>query len=40
VAVDPGELAPSLAEAAPQGQLVADLMGQLLKGLQRRPAAG
>ena len=40
VAVDPGELAPSLAEAAPRGQLVADLMEQLLKGMQRRPTAG
>ncbi len=40
VAVDPGELAPSLAEAAPRGQLVAGLMDQLLKGLQRRPSAG
>lgn len=40
VAVDPGELAPSAAEAAPRGQLVAELMDQLLRGLERRPAAG
>jgi len=37
VAVDPGELAPSLEEAGPRGQLVAALMDQLLRGLERRP---
>ena len=40
VAVDPGELAPSVAEAAPRGQLVAELMDQLLRGIERRPPAG
>jgi murein DD-endopeptidase MepM/ murein hydrolase activator NlpD len=40
VAVDPGDLAPSIADAAPRGQLVAELMDQLLRGLERRPPAG